>query len=91
MLGRLGMTANDCVRAYRELAREAFTSKRTTILPASPAGAYSAKSLESAIKKTVRKFCTMPKCTAGRTRGLPTGNTCSHSDLEFRNPACTKT
>jgi len=91
MLGRLGMTVEECIRAYREVAQQAFTPKRTTIFPASPAGYYSAKALESAIKKTVRAFCVAPECATWRSKGYPTAETCPHSELEFRDTSCTKT
>lgn len=91
MLGRLGMTVAECIRAYKEVAQQAFTPKRTTIFPASPAGAYSAKALESAIKKTVRKFCAASECATRRSEGHSTADTCPHSELEFCDPSCTKT
>ncbi|KAK0638483.1 acyl transferase/acyl hydrolase/lysophospholipase [Cercophora newfieldiana] len=91
MLGRLGMTATECVRAYTELAQQAFTPKKTTILPASPAGAYSAKALESAIMKAVRTYCVVPECSAKREKGQRTTETCPHSNLEFEDKTCTKT
>ncbi len=85
------MTVDECIRAYREVAQEAFTPKKTTFLPVSPAGAYSAKALESAIKKTVRAFCVMPECAAQRSQGLSSKEACQHGDLEFGSTACTKT
>ena len=91
MLGRLGMTVEECIRAYKEVAQQAFTPKRTTVLPFSPAGAYSAKALESAIKETVRTFCVASECATRRSNGHSTADTCPHSELEFRDTSCTKT
>ncbi|KAJ5553447.1 hypothetical protein N7494_002825 [Penicillium frequentans] len=91
MLGRLGMTVDECIRAYRKVAQQAFTPKRTSILPASPRGAFSAQALEEAIKQTVREFCTDGECVARRRQGSPTTGTCPHSNLAFRDQACTKT
>ena len=91
MLGRLGMTVDDCIRAYRNVAQQAFTPKRTKIIPASPTGAFSAKALEAAIKQTVREFCMESECAARRSRGLSTAQTCPHSEMEFRDRSCTKT
>src|SRR5437773_6666845 len=91
MLGRLRMTVDECIRAYKEVAQQAFTPKRTTILPVSPAGAFSAKALESAIKTTVKKSCVEPECAARRSQGFPTTETCPHSEMEFRDGLCTKT
>ncbi|KAK3933490.1 FabD/lysophospholipase-like protein [Diplogelasinospora grovesii] len=34
ILGRLGISVDECIRAYRKVAQQAFTPKRTTILPA---------------------------------------------------------
>jgi len=92
MLGRLGMTVDECIQAYKDVAQQAFTPKKHKILPVSPTGFYSAQALESAIKKTVRTFCTEPTCVASRQRGSPTAEICSHSDgLQFRDTTCTKT
>ncbi|KAL1978749.1 hypothetical protein VTN31DRAFT_1608 [Thermomyces dupontii] len=33
MLGRLGMSVDECIRAYRKFAQQAFTQKRTSWLP----------------------------------------------------------
>jgi hypothetical protein len=85
------MRVDECISAYKEVARESFTPKRTTILPASPAGAFSAKALEDAIKKMVRKFCVEPECTARRSQGFPTIETCQHRDMAYRDKSCTKT
>lgn len=91
MLGRLGMTVDECIRAYKEVAQKAFTPKWSGILPGSPNGAYSAEALEAAIKQTVRAFCVDPDCAAQRSQGGSTVETCPHNDLEFRDPSCTKT
>ncbi|KAH6972990.1 acyl transferase/acyl hydrolase/lysophospholipase [Ilyonectria sp. MPI-CAGE-AT-0026] len=91
MLGRLGMTVDQCIRAYIKVAQKAFTPKRTSILPAPPSGNFSAKALEAAIKQTVREFCTAPGCIAQREQGQPTIDTCEHDELDFRDSSCTKT
>jgi hypothetical protein len=90
MLGRLGMAVDECVRAYDEVAKMAFTPKRTSFLPAAPSGAFSATALENAIKQTVKKHCVEPGCVQQR-QSQSTDQTCPHSDMEFRDPACTKT
>ena len=92
MLGRLGMTVDECIRAYRRVAEQAFTPKRTvSILPAPPRGAFSAQALEAAIKQIVREYCTDEECVVCRRQGHPTTDTCPHSDLAFRDKSCTKT
>ncbi|KAJ5781110.1 hypothetical protein N7457_006270 [Penicillium paradoxum] len=90
MLGRLRMSVDECIRAYKKVARQAFTPKRNAILPARSKGAFSAQALEEAIKQTVRDFCTDKECVARRSEGLPKGS-CQHSNLPFRDQACTKT
>ncbi|KAH7136844.1 hypothetical protein B0J13DRAFT_506566 [Dactylonectria estremocensis] len=91
MLGRLGMTVEQCLQAYTKMAQMAFTPKRGLRLPASPSGAFSAQALETAIKQTVREYCTDPGCVAQRERGQPTTDTCTHEEMEFRSLSCTKT
>ena len=85
------MTVDECIRAYRSVAQQAFTPKRTSILPAAPRGAFSAGALESAIKQTVKEFCMESECVNRRSAGLTTVGTCPHSEKEFRHGACTKT
>lgn len=85
------MTVDECIQAYKEVAQQAFTPKRTTFLPASPAGAFSAKALEAAIKMMLRKFCVESECAARRSQGLSTTETCLHSDVAYRDKTCTKT
>ncbi|KAK4139118.1 kinase subdomain-containing protein, partial [Dichotomopilus funicola] len=91
MLGRLRMSVDECIRAYKKVAQQAFTPKRTTIFPASPSGAFSAKALEEAIKQTVRDFCSQPECIARRMHGTTTAETCPHGEMAFRDGSCTKT
>ena len=91
MLGRLGMTVDECIRAYKNVAQQAFTPKRTKLIPGTPSGAFSAKALEAAIKQTVREFCVEAECATRRRRGQPTARTCPHSEAAFRSTSCTKT
>ncbi|KAK4038535.1 acyl transferase/acyl hydrolase/lysophospholipase [Parachaetomium inaequale] len=91
MLGRLGMTARKSLRAYRKVAEKAFTPKKTSPLPGSPSGAYSATALEEAIRDVIREFCPAPECVARRQSGQSTGQTCKHGEMEFRNQDCTDT
>lgn len=91
MLGRLRMTVDECICAYRKMAERAFTPKRTTLLPASPSGAFSAKALEAAIRDTVKEFCPAAECVAQRRGGQSTASTCTHGEAEFRDPSCTPT
>lgn len=90
MLGRLGMTVDECLQAYQKVAERAFTPKAHAIIPARPNGAFSAHALEEAIKQVVTEFCTEKECVNRRRNGLST-TPCQHSDLAFREQACTKT
>lgn len=89
MLGRLGMTVDECIQAYRQVAQQAFTPKRIAIFPARPKGAFSAQALEDAIKQIVREYCTEEECARRRREGARAS--CQHSDLPFREQSCTKT
>ncbi|TGJ86578.1 hypothetical protein E0Z10_g2205 [Xylaria hypoxylon] len=91
MLGRLGMTVDECIRAYDTVAQIAFTPKRSSLIPASPKGAYSAQALERAIKQTVKGFCVESPCIDQRRQGRSTVESCPHEDAEFRKASCTKT
>ncbi|KAL8369253.1 hypothetical protein RB599_010536 [Gaeumannomyces hyphopodioides] len=91
MLGRLGMSVDECIRAYRKVAEKAFTPKRTTLFPASPSGAFSAKALEAAIRDTIKEYCVAPECATRRRAGHSTAATCAHSEMELRDTSCTDT
>ncbi|KAF4769088.1 hypothetical protein HAV15_008647 [Penicillium sp. str.  len=90
MLGRLGMTVDECLQAYGKVAERAFTPKAHAIIPARPNGAFSAHALEEAIKQVVTEFCTEKECMNRRRNSLST-TPCQHSDLPFRDQSCTKT
>ncbi|CAI7658086.1 unnamed protein product [Penicillium crustosum] len=90
MLGRLGMTVDECIRVYRTVAKRILIPKRNTIIPARFNGVLSAQLFEEAIKETVREFCTDGECVNRRRNGLSTPP-CKHSDLLFCEQACTKT
>ncbi|CEI60191.1 unnamed protein product [Fusarium venenatum] len=91
MLGKLGMTVDECIRAYKKVAQQAFTPKSRSIIPGPPNGAFSAKQLEAAIKQTVREHCMDPVCVEQRKRGRDTAGTCPHGEMQFRDDSCTKT
>jgi hypothetical protein len=91
MLGRLGMTVDECIRAYRMVAQLAFTPKRTSILPGPPTGAFSAKALEAAIKQVIREYCVESECVSRRFQDRSTVGTCPHSEMIYRDASCTKT
>ncbi|KAI1735667.1 acyl transferase/acyl hydrolase/lysophospholipase [Xylaria scruposa] len=91
MLGRLGMTVDQCIQAYDRVAQTAFTPKRTSFIPGAPKGAYSAQALEHAIKQTVKEFCVEWPCIDQRRQGRSTVESCPHEEAEFRSPSCTKT
>ncbi|KAI1740702.1 acyl transferase/acyl hydrolase/lysophospholipase [Xylaria scruposa] len=83
MLGRLEMTVDACIKAYRKVAAQAFTPKFGRIFPASPRGAFSSKALESAMKQVIRENCVETGCREQRSQGIPTGQTCPHEGMTF--------
>ncbi|KAL8364966.1 hypothetical protein RB595_003991 [Gaeumannomyces hyphopodioides] len=91
MLGRLGMSVDECIRAYRKVAERAFTPKRTTLFPAFPSGAFSAKALEAAIRDTIKEYCVALECAIRRRAGHSTAVTCTHSEMELRDTSCIDT
>ncbi|KAL1894963.1 hypothetical protein Cpir12675_003457 [Ceratocystis pirilliformis] len=91
MLGRLEMPIDQCIRAYKKFAETAFTEKRRMGISRSPSGAFSAKSLEKAIKQVIRENCILCASMEQRKISMSTADTCSHEDMPFSNPSCTKT
>lgn len=76
------MTVEACIASYREIAEKAFVAKRFIYLPAPPNGIYSATALKQAIIQAIQKQCKQEACKQGG---------CSHAEIEFRDPDCTKT
>ncbi|KAL2887533.1 pyruvate kinase [Ceratocystis lukuohia] len=91
MLGRLGMTVDQCIRTYKSLAETAFTPKWPGLARASRSGTFSATKLQGAIKWAIRANCPEPECVAHRKTNIPTTDNCPHEDLQFYDEACTKT
>ena len=83
MLGRLGLTADECIQAYRNVAQQAFAKKPTSSSPAQTSGAFSAMALENAIKQTIRKFCPEVECRSHRRRGQSSEKSCPHSEMQY--------
>ncbi|KAL2885340.1 putative acyl transferase acyl hydrolase lysophospholipase [Ceratocystis lukuohia] len=92
MLGRLEMTVDQSIRAYKKLAETAFTEKRRMRLPGSSSSVFSGQNLEHAIKQAIRENCVSPGCIERRNMGISGANTCGHEDMPFYDDAlCTKT
>jgi len=87
MLGRLGMSVNDTIQAYRNVGQKAFTPKRSFSLPAPPKGLYSATALEEAIKRIIKEQCQEQGCADAPERS----RTCKHEGKLFREPSTCKT
>jgi hypothetical protein len=87
MLGRLGMTVDECIQAYRKVAERAFTPKKTpgSMFSGSSSSAFSATALEEAIRDIIKEFCSTPECVARRRNGESTAETCEHGEMEFRD------
>lgn len=91
MLGRLRMSVNECIRAYKRVAQRAFTPKPKGRLPMPPKGEFSATALEEVIKETIREFCAEAECVAERHRGQSTATSCPHTEAVLYDSTCTKT
>ncbi|KAL2886104.1 putative acyl transferase acyl hydrolase lysophospholipase [Ceratocystis lukuohia] len=94
MLGRLGMSIDDCIKAYKELCNAAFapgeqiwpmrirTKSTSSILTAN---------LENALKKAIRENCPVEQCAREREEDASRVNTCRHEDEKFLDKKCPKT
>ncbi|PHH50556.1 Nephrocystin-3 [Ceratocystis fimbriata CBS 114723] len=93
MLGRLRMPIADCIAAYKEIAKEAFTPSETLSprLDLSSATKISTMKLENAMKKAIRENCPLPKCVEERKAGKSTTDTCQHENQKFTDQKCVKT
>lgn len=85
------MTVDECIRAYRSVAEQAFTPKPPNFFKTPKSGRFSATALETAIKQTVKEFCLEPDCVELRQRGKASEKTCTHSNALFRSKSSTKT
>jgi hypothetical protein len=60
MLGRLGMTVMNCLKAYKQMAERAFTPVKSKLTawahPAPPKGKFSGESLADAVKDIVEEY-----------------------------------
>ncbi|KEY67742.1 hypothetical protein S7711_04062 [Stachybotrys chartarum IBT 7711] len=90
MLGRLGMRVDECIQAYEEVAKQAFTA-RPFYVPGLSSSKYSSTSLEKAFDHVVRQYCDDAICKKQRDKGKAVVNNCPHSGMQLRNAACTKT
>ena len=84
MLGRLQMSVDECLRAYKALAGKAFTPKKDSLFhpPARPTGKFSATALEEAIKAVVVEQC---------GKGVRDRGNHSAAETRFRDDSCCKT
>ncbi|PHH54594.1 Vegetative incompatibility protein HET-E-1 [Ceratocystis fimbriata CBS 114723] len=90
MLGRLKMSADESIKAYKKLSETGFCDK-TKIFRWSKC-AFSTKKLEAAIKLAIRENCCEPSCVEQRKdKSIPTTNTCTHDDMRFYEETCVKT
>jgi hypothetical protein len=83
MLGRLQMSVDECIKAYKAMAAKAFTPKSGFHLPARPGGVFSTSALEQAIKQVIKDECKEASCRENKG--------CPHADKLFRNSECCKT
>ena len=88
MLGRLGMSIEQCIEAYDNLAIKAFTEKPGLIkFPAPPKGLYSAPALKEALITVIEQHCKEQGCK----RVSPEHPKCEHANAVFRDHQCCKT
>ena len=80
MLGRLRMSVNECILAYKKMAERAFMAGLQ--LPARPTGAFSARAFEDAIKQVIVDQCKEETCH---------NRPCQHADKLFRDGTCCNT
>ncbi|KAF3765074.1 FabD/lysophospholipase-like protein [Cryphonectria parasitica EP155] len=83
MLGRLGMTVESCLKAYRSVMEEAFTPKFRCPIPGRSRTTYSSKTLRDAIRRVITDECDDPQCLATKC--------CIHANEVFQDGSCTKT
>jgi len=76
------MSVDECIRAYKKVARQAFTPRAIWSAPARPTGNFSASGLEAAIKLVIADPCKEEAC-----RDSP----CQHIGKLFRDGACCNT
>jgi hypothetical protein len=57
MLGRLQMSVDECIWAYKKVAEKAFIPRARWQFPARPTGTFSATALESAINEVIADQC----------------------------------
>ncbi|KAL2889226.1 Vegetative incompatibility protein HET-E-1 [Ceratocystis lukuohia] len=91
MLGRLRMSVDDSIQAYKRLADSVFVPEP---MPATgSSSAFSAEKLETAIKDMIRNNCCDPQCAQLRESNGPVTDTnmCPHEDILFLDEHCTKT
>ena len=87
MLGRLGMSVDASIRAYKALGKKAFTPKHILSMPAPPKGCYSATALEEAIKHVIKEQCHEDGCRGAQNKV----DICKHENKLFRDKTCGKT
>ena len=85
------MSVDECIKAYKAFAQQAFTPKKGSRLSALPSGLFSATQLEAAIKKVIRRHCVDSDCVIQRSEGKATEASCPHAEMKFRNSSSTKT
>ncbi|KAL2884914.1 putative acyl transferase acyl hydrolase lysophospholipase [Ceratocystis lukuohia] len=93
MLGRLRMPIGDCIKTYKEIAKEAFAPSRTLSarLGLSSGTRTSTTKLENAMKKAIRENCPVTECVEERKAGKSTTETCQHENQKFTDQQCVKT
>ncbi|KAL2886164.1 Vegetative incompatibility protein HET-E-1 [Ceratocystis lukuohia] len=88
MLGRLKMSVDQSIEAYKRLASSVFAPESTPSLSSSN---FSAKKLEMAIKQMICDNCTACLLHQESSGFAASAHTCPHEDMLFTNEHDTKT
>ncbi|KAL2886234.1 FabD/lysophospholipase-like protein [Ceratocystis lukuohia] len=91
MLGRLGMTVDQSIRAYKKFAQTAFATQQPRLFQRPWPTTFSDINLENAIKQMIQDSCTQAPCVELRQLDNPAATTCAHEDLIFHDRSCTDT
>ncbi|KAL1994544.1 hypothetical protein VTN49DRAFT_2014 [Thermomyces lanuginosus] len=106
MLGRLRMTIDECIKEYRDFARQAFTAKSTLKSKVKIASIFTPRLASDASisvlsgvlchgprechEVIIKEFFVEEQCKRRRDQGESTAETCPHEGMPFQDRTCTK-
>ncbi|PHH49483.1 hypothetical protein CFIMG_006583RA [Ceratocystis fimbriata CBS 114723] len=90
LLGRLRMSVDDSITAYKEIMTEAFVENLWE--KKQPLSKFSAKNLQKQIQETIRQYCPESECVQRRKSNNDEGvQQCSHVNALYSDESSTKT